>query len=130
MTVRIEEVSPVDLESIERAARDYIESWLTGDADRMADCLHPELTKRAIRIDAAAGTPSVYSMTHGDMVEATAEGHGKDMAREYDLVVLDAFRNAATAKVDSARYVDYLHIGRFPDRWRIVNVLYEPLTRR
>lgn len=128
MTVRAEEVSPADLESIERAARDYIESWLTGDADRMADCLHPELIKRAIRIDSDS-TFSVYSMTHGDMVEATAEGHGKDMSRAYDVVVLDAFRNVATAKVDSALYVDYLQIGRFPDRWRIVNVLYEPLKR-
>lgn len=129
MTARIEEVSPADLESIELAARDYIESWLTGDADRMADCLHAELTKRALDIDPAAGTHSVYTMTHGDMVEATAEGHGTDMPRDYEFAILDAFRNVATAKVDSARYVDYLQIGRFPDRWRIVNVLYEPLKR-
>jgi len=31
--------------------------------------------------------------------------------------------------VDSARYVDFLHIARFEDRWRIVSVLWEPLVR-
>jgi signal transduction histidine kinase len=130
MTVRAEEVSPADLESIERAARDYIESWMTGDADRMADCLHTELVKRALHFDGATGGISIETMTHADMVAATAEGHGKDMPRDYEVNVVDAFRNAATATVDSARYVDYLQIGRFEDRWRIVNVLYEPLKRR
>jgi len=130
MTVRAEEVSAADLESIELAATDYIEAWLTGDADRMADCLHPDLTKRAIDVDAATGRASVDAMTHRDMVEATAAGRGTKLAREYEVVILDVFRNVATAKVDSAGYVDYLHIGRFEDRWRIVNVLWEPLSRK
>jgi hypothetical protein len=103
---------------------------MTGDADRMADCVHSELTKRAIHIDAGAGTFTVDTMTHADMVAATAAGHGKDMPRDYEVTIVDAFRNAATATVDSARFVDYLQIARFADRSRIVNVLYEPLTRR
>jgi hypothetical protein len=129
MTVRAEGVSPVDLESIERAARDYIESWLTGDADRMADCLHTELVKRALDFDAVTGGISIDTMTHADMVAATAVGHGREMPRDYEVTVVDAFRNVATATVDSARFVDYLQIGRFADRWRIVNVLWEPLKR-
>jgi len=129
MTVRAEEVSPADLESIERAARDYIESWLTADADRMADCLHSELVKRVLDLDAGTARWSVGTMTHADMVAATATGRGTRLAPDYEVAVLDAFRNVATAKVDSAGYVDYLHIGRFEDRWRIVNVLWEPLRR-
>lgn len=127
MTVRAEEVSPADLESIERAARDYIEAWLTGDADRMADCLHTDLVKRALHL--APDDISIRTMTHADMVEATATGGGTQLARDYEVFVLDAFRNIATATVNSAGYVDYVHIGRFPDRWRIINVLWEPLTR-
>jgi len=129
MTIRAEEVNPADLELIEGAARDYIESWLTGDADRMADCLHPELVKRAIDLEAGNGGISIETMTKSDMVAATAAGRGTQLARDYELVVLDAFRNVATATVNSAGYVDYLHIGRFEDRWRIVNVLWEPLKR-
>jgi hypothetical protein len=129
MDIRQQEVTAADLESIERAATDYIEAWLTGDADRMADCLHPDLTKRSIDIDAANGRHSVNAMTHRDMVEATRAGRGTKRRRGYEVTILGAFRNVATAKVDSAAYVDYLHIGRFEDRWRIVNVLWEPLTR-
>jgi hypothetical protein len=129
VVIRADEVSDPDLESIERAATDYIEAWLTGDADRMADCLHAGLTKRSLDFDAATGNWAVDSIAHRDMVEATANGRGTKLPREYTVTILDVFRNVATAKVDSARYVDYLHIGRFEDRWRIVNVLWEPLTR-
>ena len=118
-----EDVTADDLASIERAATDYIEAWLTGDADRMADCLHPDLTKRSIDDNA------VGAMRHRDMVEATRAGRGTKLARGYEVTIENAFRNIATARVDSARYVDFLHIARFEDRWRIVNVLWEPLTR-
>ena len=49
--------------------------------------------------------------------------------KDYALTVHDAFRNIASVTVNSAGYVDYLHIARFEDRWRIVNVLFEPLER-
>lgn len=127
--IRADGVSAADLESIERAATDYIEAWLTGDADRMADCLHADLTKRSLDFDAAIGRWTVDCITHRDMVEATTSGGGTKLPREYTVTILDVFRNVATAKVDSVRYVDYLHIGRFEDRWRIVNVLWEPLKR-
>lgn len=129
MNIRATEVTPEDLDSIERAATDYIEAWLTGDADRMADCLHHDLTKRAIDIDQATNGRSVDAMTQNDMVKATKKGSGKDMAPDYEVTIMDAYRNIAMAKVDSARYIDYLHIGRFEDRWRIVNVFWEPLAR-
>ena len=122
-------VTADDLASIERAATDYIEAWLTGDADRMADCLHPELTKRSIDRDARGGHASIDAMTQRDMVEATRAGRGTKLPRGYEVTIEDAFRNIATARVDSARYVDFLHIARFEDRWRIVSVLWEPLVR-
>jgi hypothetical protein len=129
MGIRHQEVVADDLASIERAATDYIEAWLTGDADRMADCLHPDLTKRSIDYDAMSGRPSVDAVTHHDMVEATRAGRGINLPRGYKVTIKDAYRNIATARVDSARYVDFLHIARFEDRWRIVSVLWEPKER-
>ena len=129
MAIRQQEVTADDLASIERAATDYIEAWLTGDADRMADCLHAELTKRSIDDDAIRGRAPIGAMTRADMVEATRAGRGMKLPRGYDVTIEDAFRNIATARVDSARYVDFLHIARFEDRWRIVSVLWEPRER-
>ena len=129
MVFRAEEISEADLASIQRAATDYIEAWLTGDSDRMAGCLHDDLVKRALDFDAATGHPSLDRMTRGEMVGATAAGRGTKLPRDYTVTIFDVFRNVASAKVDSARYVDYLHIGRCEDRWRILGVLWEPRTR-
>jgi Putative lumazine-binding len=130
MAIRQQDVTTDDLASIERAATDYIEAWLTGDPNRMADCLHADLTKRSIDHDARTGRPSVDAMTHRDMVEATRAGRGTKLPREYQVTIDAAFRNIATVSVDSARYVDFLHIARFDDRWRIVSVLWEPKAPR
>lgn len=124
MQTRHDDVPADDLAAIERTATDYIEAWLTGDADRMADCLHPDLTKRAIDRSAAGGW-SVGAMTHLDMVEATRSGRGTHLPRDYSVTVENAYDGIATARVDSARYIDFLHIARFEDRWRIVNVLWQ-----
>jgi hypothetical protein len=129
MAIRQQDVNAADLASIERAATDYIEAWLTGDADRMADCLHPDLTKRSIERHATSGRLSVDAMTHRDMVDATRTGRGRMLPRGYEVTIEQAFRNIASARVDSARYVDFLHIARFEDRWRIVSVLWEPQER-
>jgi len=126
---RQDEVSAEDLASIERAATDYIEAWLHGDGDRMADCLHTELTKRAIDDDAMRGRGPIGVMTHDDMVEATRAGRGTQLPRDYAVTIQDAFRNVAAVRVDSARYVDLLQVARFHDRWRIVSVLWEPRRR-
>lgn len=123
------DVTAADLASIERAATDYIEAWLSADADRMADCLHPDLVKRSIEHDGASDHGSVDTMSHRDMVDATGRGGGRNHPQGYEVTIRDAFRNIATARVDSARYVDYLQIARFEDRWRIVNILWAPLTR-
>jgi hypothetical protein len=57
-------VTDTDRMAIVAAATDYIESWLDGDPDRMARCLHPELVKREVHYD---GTFAVESMSHEEM---------------------------------------------------------------
>ena len=80
MTDRTEgAVSPEDREKILASARDYIEGWLDGDADRMARCLHPALIKR----EALADDPSAASITRDQMVEATQAGRGPKLERPY-----------------------------------------------
>jgi hypothetical protein len=106
-------------------AVDYIESWLDGDSARMAGCLHPDLVKREIEPDATTGAPVVTTMTRDDMVAATEAGHGRKYERPYDATLLDDFGDIATVRVLSSVYMDYLHVGRFGDRWLIVNVLWQ-----
>ena len=114
-----------DLDGIVAAASDYVESWLDGDPDRMASCLHPDLAKRA-RVDPGADSLALEEAPFEHMLEASRDAKPYD--RSYEVEVLDIFDGIATAKVLSAPFMDYLHLARFGDRWLIVNVLYEERT--
>jgi hypothetical protein len=114
-----------DRDLILQAARDYIESWLEGDAERMGGCLHPELAKRAVDLDPDTGLPTVETITREDMVTATTAGYGIRYDKPYELSILDVFEDIATVRVFSSVYMDYLHVARFGDRWLLLNVLWQ-----
>jgi hypothetical protein len=117
-----------DLQVIIGAGVDYIEAWYTADAERMKACLHPDLAKRSIWKDPSSRARVLRSTTSQRMYDLTQEGGGSDVPeadRKYEVTILDAFRNIACAKVVSHEYVDYLHIGKFEERWLIVNAIWD-----
>ena len=114
-------ISPEDREKILASARDYIESWLDGDAERMARCLHPQLVKR----ESLEADPSVETITRDQMVQWTGEGEGKNLERPYEVSILDAFGDIATVRVFSSAYMDYLHVARSGNAWLLLNVLWQ-----
>lgn len=123
-------ISPEDRQRIIASATDYIESWIAGDADRMAGCMHPELIKRSVEPDPQTGGTIVRTLTRARMVALTAAGEGAKDAGPYQVSVLDAYGDIATVSVLSAAYMDYLHVARFGDAWLILNVLWQPAISR
>ena len=77
-----------DHAAVMAAATDYIASWLDGDADRMARCLHPALAKRAVTRDPGTGESIVDESPYDDMVEGARAGWGRGIAPGYDIDVL------------------------------------------
>lgn len=118
-------ISDADRSAIIAAATDYIASWLDGDADRMARCLHPALAKRAVEPDAETGEPVVDESPYEAMVEGARAGHGRRLAPGYEIDVLHAEGDIATVSVRSSAFLDYLHIARFGERWLLLNVLWQ-----
>ena len=123
-------ISPEDREKIVAAATDYIESWIAGDGDRMAGCMHPELVKRSVELDPQTGDSIVDTLTRAEMVAETAAGEGAVDAGPYEVSVLDGYGDIATVSVLSAAYIDYLQVARFGDAWLILNVLWQPRIGR
>jgi len=123
-------ISPEDREKIVASATDYIESWIAGDGDRMARCMHPELVKRWPKPDPQTGGCNVDTMTRAEMVAETAAGEGALDAGPYQVSVLDAYGDLATVSVLSAGYMDYLHIVRCGEAWLLLNVLWQPRLGR
>jgi hypothetical protein len=118
---------------IRTAALDYAEGWYTGDGDRMARAVHPELVKRILVTDTATGRAFVQTMGASALVNGARHGYGKSTPAERqqkDVRILDVFGNAAVAKVVMADWIDYLQLVRADGRWQIVNVLWERKPER
>jgi Putative lumazine-binding len=111
-----------DMEAVTQAATDYIESWLDGDNDRMAACLHPALAKRRVK-DPASDDGELLEVAFSDMTGLAGPQDG--VARDYEVTVLDVSAATASVKVTSAPFIDHLQLAQVGDRWLIVNVLYE-----
>ena len=122
-----------DTTGIRAAALDYAEGWYSGDGDRMARAVHPELVKRILVTDTATGRTFVQTMGASALVNGARHGYGKSTPAERqqkDVRILDVFGSAAVAKVVMADWIDYLQLVKADGRWQIVNVLWERKPER
>jgi len=108
-------------------ALDCYEGWFDGDAGRMERALHPELVKRSLADDGSG----VDTMTAREMITATAAGRGKERDaaiggdRRIEVSSVDIHSKVASVTVRSSLYIDYLHLARTREGWKIVNVLWD-----
>ena len=121
--------TPEDLASIEKVCQDYASGWFNADEDRIRQALHPGLVKRTNWHDLQDGTFKLgRSLDAEEMIRYTRDGGGsalQEHEKEYEVTILDVFRDIASAKVSSWPYMDYLHLVKMDGRWQILNVLYK-----
>ena len=125
-TIRSARGPAAERDAIAATVADYYLGWYDGDPDRMARALHPDLVKRGWLRD-EAGAHAVTADTFGSMVEFTRAGLGRrsDPAdRRYEIRAVEIHDDIASACVYAVPYVDYLHLVRTDDGWRIVNALW------
>ncbi len=120
------------IQAIEAVAYDYVDGQLEGDPARVARALHPDLAKRAVR--PAPDKDEVLAlrrMSKDELVELTRQGVLKTPKEKWDrsVRVLDVTGTVAVARVETPWFVDYFHLGRFGDRWVIVNAMWQPKGR-
>ena len=116
-----------DREDIERAVYDYFEGWYGGDADRMARALHPDLAKRSFAQDRDR-TQSVDHTTAAEMIDSTRAGVGRTRAPATptppDIAILGVSSGMASVHAASGPYVEYLHLVKTAEGWRILNAMW------
>lgn len=114
--------------AIEAVAYDYVDGQLEGDAKRVARALHPDLAKRAAVPANSEESLALRRMTRDELVSLTRDGALKTPRDKWDrsVRVLDIAGNAAVARVETPWFVDYFHLGRWGERWVIVNALWYP----
>ncbi len=120
------------LKAIEATAYDYVDGQLEGDPARVARSLHPDVAKRAVRSQPDTDELlALRRMSKDELVELTRQGVLKTPKEKWDRTVrvLDVAGNTAVARVETPWFIDYFHLGRFGDRWVIVNAMWQPKPR-
>ena len=115
--------------AVKKAALDYVMGWFEGNAERMDKALHEELAKRFVLQDAKTGEDYFKNLTKQDMVKATENGGGKLIPadqRQIKIEILDIFKNIASARVESVSFIDFIHLAKLKEGWKVINVLFLP----
>ena len=119
------------LQAIEATAYDYMDGQLEGDPARVARALHPDLAKRAV----IGATPDerlgLRRMSKDELVSLTQQGALKTPKDQWNRScrILDVTAETAAVRLETPWFVDHFHMGRFGDRWIIVNALWHPKSR-
>jgi hypothetical protein len=125
--------------AIETACRNYVEGWATGDMERVAKGVSPELVKRTVSQD-KEGQSFTNNMGTSLLLVATKmnkEGvKGKDLEPDkpfkLDVHICDISGDYALAKTVNTKYgfFDYCQLAKFNGEWKIMNVLWGWLPQK
>lgn len=114
-------------EAIKAAALDYAEGWFTGNDERVARALHPEMLKRRVVTDLLSGAQSVHSLDAATLVQATRDGVGRghfDAPLSLRVAILDRHGELAVVRVVSQLYVEYLQMVNWEGNWVVLSVAW------
>jgi hypothetical protein len=84
------------------------------------------LAKRSVIGDTPDERLGLRRMSKEELVSLTKNGALKTPPEQWDrsCKVLDVKDSAASVRLETPWFVDYFHMGRFGDRWIIVNALW------
>lgn len=126
------ETSASHLAAIEATCFDYIDGQLEGNPARVARSLHPDLAKRAVLGETADEKLGLRRMSKEELVTLTKQGALKTPKEQWNRScrILDVTDSAASVRLETPWFVDYFHMGRFGERWVIVNALWYSKPRK
>ncbi|CAG5083024.1 nuclear transport factor 2 family protein [Parvicella tangerina] len=104
----------------------YIQAFYQSNPDWLEEVLHPELIKRTTK---SYGDSQEFIITNGKivMVELSKIFNSKGQYNNLssaEIEVLDITGNMATVKLLAEKWVDYLHLVKLNNEWKIVNVIW------
>jgi hypothetical protein len=107
-------------------AQNYMDAYYTADSARMQKTVHPDFHKRTLRT--VNGRTEISEDTVQSMVEGVRLGSGQEIPpaeRVQKIEVLDVYRDAASVKVVTGRWIDYMHLTKLNGEWRVLDVVLQ-----
>lgn len=114
-------VSASDLEAINQVALDYLEGYVSGDADRHLRSYHPEAIKRRYSVG-KDGVVGIISLSPQTMADDAALQTPKQV--EAEIIVDAVFNDIASVPVYSRWWVDFLHVVKARGEWKLFHVTW------
>jgi hypothetical protein len=113
--------------AIRQAALDYLEGYYSGDAERMARAIHPELCKMLPVTLSQTGKTMLNYAGSELLIEATRARMGllDEDKRDIRLTIFDVQPDIALVEALSTMFHDYLQLACINGEWKIVNVLWK-----
>jgi hypothetical protein len=112
--------------AVTAVAQNYMDAYYTAASARMQKTLHPDFHKRTLKT--VNGHTEIGEDTVESMVEGVRLGTGKEIPvadRVKKIEVLDVYRDAASVKVVTGRWVDYMHLSKSNGEWRVLDVVLQ-----
>jgi hypothetical protein len=107
-------------------AQNYMDAYYTADSARMQKTLHPDFHKRTLKT--VNGHTEISEDKVQSMVDGVRLGSGKEIPaaeRVQKIEVLDVYRDAASVKVVTGRWIDYMHLTKLNGEWRVLDVVLQ-----
>ena len=112
--------------AITAVAQNYMDAYYTADPALMQRSLHPDFHKRTLRT--VNGQMQITEDEVQSMVEGVGLRTGKDIPpneRVRSIQVLDVYRDVASVKVVTGRWIDYMHLSKLNGEWRVLDVVLQ-----
>ncbi len=117
--------------SIKETVANYIEGWYSADVSRMEKSLHKDLAKRGIVPSRDGKNTEMLKASYTEMVSWTGQKpnqlKGNDaLKNQLKISITEIGINIASAKSISPEFIDYLHLAKIGNEWKILNAIWEP----
>lgn len=120
--------TPDDVAAVEHAAFDYIDAIYRADVSRIERSVHPSLTKVGYYRD-QQGAWRESPMDYARLLEVarTWNRDGQTLLADAprEVVIYEVLNRTANAKVIAQWGVDYLHLVKYDDGWKIRHILWQ-----
>jgi hypothetical protein len=114
-------VSQSDIDEINRVALDYLEGYVSGDAQRHLRSYHPEAIKRRYSLgpDGVVGMITLSPQIMADDAALRAPSQG-----QVEIIIDAVFEDIASVRIYSPWWVDFAHIVKARGEWRLFHVTW------
>ena len=114
-------VSESDIESIRQVALDYLEGYVSGDAERHLRSYHPEAIKRRYSVG-TDGVVGVITLSPQTMADDAALQTPQPV--EAEIIVDAVYDDIASVRVYSPWWVDFADVVKARGEWKLFHVTW------